>query len=349
MGKKELATVAVDEDEQDKLSILDNLKSYPSKVFVAFSFIHSPAFRPLISTKEGRNTLALSLVLVLYYLSFYGYINQLLTYLFHDSVYAFNSAYLASASSDSIKTLEVVASIKAVLELLRSVSGGVSFIVDIEVQLGESLSVLRDITERAWTVSLSSVAAANAISLINSSVFSVLKPVMAALFLVLGLYLGLKNLLPGIAKRVGRLITPCIFLVVFTHLIVPLSIYATAKISNYHLQSQKQELHSQLSGFSDGLPQHTDKTDLKDQVSAIREHFQTNLLEHINSTGDYSLMAIKHVLYTGAEFVFLPLAFILFSSIIVLILLRKIKTSLTHSKPKDDEGQSKAEIETAKA
>jgi len=321
MSSKELTTV-----ESIKTGVKLTLSSGKASLvggFKQLAFWYASINRVVFQSSEGRNTLALSTVLLLYCVSFTGSLNQLFTYLFHEDIYAFNSTYLETASSDALKTLEVVAAIKAVLELLQSLSGGVSFIVDVDVQLGESLSVLREITDNAWTVSLGSVGAANALTLVHGAIYSVMQPLLISLFLLLGLYLGFKNLLPSLASRIKRLIKPCLFLVVFTHLIVPLSIFATGKISYDYLQTQKQDLHSKLSDFNSSLPQHSSTSDLKQQVADLSKHFEGGLLNHIGSTGDYSLMAIKHILFNSTEFIFLPLIFILLSSIVLFVLLRR--------------------------
>ncbi|WP_420590833.1 hypothetical protein [Bacterioplanoides sp.] len=276
-----------------------------------------------LQSREGKDVIKLMLILALFHLSLSGHISQLFAYLLHDNIYAFNSLYLTTASQDSVKTLEIVAAIKSVMALLQSLSGGVSFIVDVEVQLGDSLSVLSNITDKAWAISLSSVGAAETLSLLHHSVYFTMKPLLVALFLVLGLSIGLKKFSPTLSLRLERLVSLGIFLAVFTHIIVPLGIYGTAKVSQYYLQPQKQALHKQFSDFSNSLPHHSNQGDLKDQVSELRKHFKKGLKEHTNKTGDYSLMAVKHVLYTVTEFILLPLFIVVFLSKLLIIMIRK--------------------------
>jgi len=258
-------------------------------------------------TEDGRIVIKLSIVLLLYYLSLTGLLTQLFSVTLHDYVYQYNQQYIETASYDSLRTLEVVGSIKSILTLLQSLSGGVSFIVDIDVQLGESLSVINDVTDQAWKVSLTSVGATKALSLIHETVYSSMQPALVSLFLLLGLSIALVCFFPEFSRRLERLVKTALFIVLFTHLIVPLSIYATAKVSEAHFHSEKQSVHQHYSELDRSLPQHKDHGDLKDQVAAIREHFQNNLTKHTSNTASYSLMSIKHLLYTGIEFIILPI------------------------------------------
>ncbi len=277
----------------------------------------------LLKKQQARDTLKLVAILVLFHLSLSGQINQLLAHLFHNSIYTFNSLYLETASKESIKTLEVVAAIKSVLAILQSLSGGVSFIVDVEIQLGESLSVLNNITDKAWAISLSSVGAAEALSLLHHSVYFTMKPLLVTLFLLLGLSIGLKRMFPTLVLRIERLITLGIFLVAFTHIIVPISIYGTAKVSQHYLQPQKQILHSEFSKLSHNLPHHNDRSKLKDQVSELRKHFKKGLKQHTNKTGDYSLLAVKHIIYNVTEFILIPIFILILLSKLLIIMIKK--------------------------
>jgi len=281
------------------------------------------SFIKFSDTQDGKLFIKLSFILIFYYLSLSGSLTSLFSYTLHDHVYQYNQEYIATASHDSLRTLEVVASIKSILTLLQSLSGGVSFIVDIDVQLGESLSVISDITEQAWKVSLTSVGAAKALSLIQDTVYTSMQPLLIVLFLLFGLSVISASLLPKFSQRLERFLKTALFLVLFTHLIVPLSIYATAKISDVTIQNQKQSVHQHYSEYNSSLPQHSDHGDLKSQVAAIKEHFQNNLVKHTSNIASYSLISVKHLLYTGIEFIILPIALMLFFSFIVGIAIKR--------------------------
>jgi hypothetical protein len=294
--------------------LLNRIEQSTSRTRAFFDFLNKP---------QGRDSIKLIVLLILFHLTLSGHINQILAHVFHNDIYDFNSHYLSSASKESIKTLEVVAGIKSVLAILQSLSGGVSFIVDVEIQLGNSLSVLSYITDKAWAISLSSVGAAETLSLLHHSVYFTMKPILATLLFMLGLAIGLKRMSPTLSLRIERLITLGVFLAVFSHVIVPISIYGTAKISEHYLQPQKQQIHAEFSKLASSLPHHNEKSELKDQVSELRKHFKKGLKEHTNKTGDYSLLAVKHIIYNVTEFILIPIAILIFLSKLLMILIRK--------------------------
>lgn len=280
-------------------------------------------FLTLIKRRESLDIIKLLAILILFHLSLNGHINQFLTYIFHDNIHAFNTKYLNQASSDSIRTLEVVAGIKSILALLQSLSGGFSFIVDVEVQLGQSLTVLSNITDKAWAISLSAVGATETLSMLHSSIYFAMKPLLVALFFLLGLSIGLKKLLPAFSLKLEKFITLGLFLVVFSHIAVPISIYTTAKISQHYLKPQKDIIHQKLAEFSQKLPQHPHHSELKKQVRELRKHFKKGLHHHTKKTGDYSLLAVKHILYSAVEFILLPILILYALSKLLIIIIRK--------------------------
>ncbi len=280
---------------------------------------------PLQQRDRVSDTIKLLALLAFFYLSYSGLLTQLMSTLIHADIQAFNQQYLDNASKSSIETLEVMTGIKSVLALLQSFSGGISFVVDIQVQLGQSLSALSEVIDKAWQISLASVAAVEGLKLIHYAAHFSMKSLLVVLFLLLGLALGLKHMAPKISIKLEKLALLGLFLVVFTHIIVPVTIYITASISEHFLQPHKQAIHSQFSELHNTIPKHNANESLHNQVKGINHTYKNKMKNHAKQFASYSSLAARHFIYSVTEFIILPIVIVLFLSHLVRTVIRKEK------------------------
>ena len=264
-------------------------------------------------------------LLAFFYLSYSGLLTQAMSYLIHADIHQYNAHYLKTATHKAIETLEVMGGIKSVLALMQSFSGGISFIVDINVQLGQSLSAIIDIMDKAWLVSIGSVVAIEGLRVMHYAASFSMQPILIFLFLLLGCAMGLKRITPKFAKKLDKLAILGVFLVFFTHVVSPLSIYLTANISQHFLKPHKEALHQNFKTLHESMPKHSKDPSFKDKIKEMKGHLKKSDEDHSSKTGDYSHLAAKHFIYSIVEFLVLPLSLVALLSYLVIIVIRKEK------------------------
>lgn len=101
----------------------------------------------------------LSMLLLLAYMSYVGAISSFFDQTMYTQIDPVSQAYLKTTGHHAKETLVILSEIKAALALLQSSSGGISFILDVQVQLGQILDVIVELIDLAWSITLASVAA----------------------------------------------------------------------------------------------------------------------------------------------------------------------------------------------
>jgi hypothetical protein len=76
------------------------LKQVVAGLSILFSSLKMKTIIRAPKTREGRDVIKLIFILVLFFLSLSGHVPQLITWLVHDFIYAYNSPYLDTASPE---------------------------------------------------------------------------------------------------------------------------------------------------------------------------------------------------------------------------------------------------------
>ncbi|MBB65119.1 MAG: hypothetical protein CMO81_08650 [Waddliaceae bacterium] len=71
-----------------------------------------------------------------------------------DALLKYNQEYLDEATDETFATFLVLSSMKSILALMRSSSTGISFIVDINVQVGQLLTSAQTVVDYGWAASM---------------------------------------------------------------------------------------------------------------------------------------------------------------------------------------------------
>ncbi len=260
------------------------------------------------------------------YLAYIGFFSWLVHWLLISHVNNVSQNYLHSASLARSELLGLLSASKTVLAILHSSQAGVNLIVDAQIQLGQSLNVIFELINHSWLVSVISLAAIEAWKLLlDLSYFSMAK-ILVVFFLCYGLHFALrryKHTLP-VSNALLKLSDSLLFIVLLVHFIFPVSVFVTATVGEHYFSSHKAALHSRYREIQSELPAYNMDSGLKDQVKQGVEHFKVSQKKlHLHITTLTHLTA-QYTIYSLAEFILLPLMFVIVFSILTRILFRRL-------------------------
>lgn len=262
--------------------------------------------------------LQLAAINVLGYLAYNGTLSRLLRSLDGHHVDTVNQHYLSDARQYVSDLLDVLTSSKMVLSVLQSSQGGIDFFVDVQIQLGQSLSALTDTVNYAWKLSLAALSSIELLSLSLETSHYSMTPALTLFFILLGIFIAVRNRFPKTGGIFSRLASSVAFLVLLTHFLIPWSVYATAVISHDVLSEHRSGVYQGFSDFQSRLPQHDTSAGLKDQVRGSISHFKDHQGGLHKRTSGLTHLAAHHTILCLTEYLLFPLLFLYALSKLVL-------------------------------
>lgn len=260
-----------------------------------------------------QRSLVLVVISIMAYLSYLGYLSAWFRQVTGSNhIDATNVAYLASARDYTADLLAILTESKIVLAVLQSSQGGISFIVDVQVQLGQILSSLHDVINLSWQLTLASLSSIEFLSLLLEASHFSMSVMLTMFFISIGISVCFWKRYHKISQMVSKLTATLGLIVLVTHFILPYSIYSTAMLSKHLLSPHKSEIYRGYSSFHHQLPQHEGSSDLKDKVKGTMSYFKDKP-EHLGKHSEkMSALSAKHLTLIFVEYLFMPLFIIYF-------------------------------------
>ncbi|MET1254386.1 hypothetical protein [Aliikangiella maris] len=265
----------------------------------------------------------LLLLLFLIHLANSGMLTGLINFIFHQSIEAVNFKYLNAAIAESEETLLVLSETKSLLAVIQSSTGGISFFIDVQVQLGQMLNVVVELIDYAWKISLGALATIEVLKIIQSVATLSMTPLLVILLQSIALSIALKNRLPTIALKLKKITDIGLFLVIFTHIIIPLSIFLTATLSHHYLRDHRAAIHEQYQQIHKSLPKHHTVSEMHSEVKDSIKTFKAVHSKANKHSTNYAGVTTKHFVYSFIEFFITPITLaILLASFLVAVIRR---------------------------
>jgi len=155
--------------------------------------------------------------------------------------------------------------IKSTLALIQSSQGGISFFVDVNVQLGQVFSGISDLVTMSWKISLASILSIRLQGyLLDLSVVS-MAPLLTLFFVLVGISLAVSRRFPVTGQFFSELSLTGLLLVFVVHFLWPLTIYATASASSYYFKEISSAVHQGYTEINDTLSENDPKESLHNQ------------------------------------------------------------------------------------
>lgn len=276
----------------------------------------------MFEKNQEKHLIFLALISIFSYLCFNGTIASILDNLYYNHIYAVNNLYLEASLKDTTELYETLSGLKVLFSILSSSSGGISFIVDAQVQLGEFLNVVDSLFTKAWVVSLA------VIYILKLMVFilefsKIIMPYILSLFsITFGLSYALKPSYIKLAYFMGKISMIWLFIALFIYVVVPFFIYFSSIISHTHFTDQKVQRAIHFKNIYSTF-NHKNQS-LHDDISSSMDYLKENKKQIKEKNSFYSKLTIEHVFYTFLEFVLIPIILIIVLSYISVVFVRNL-------------------------
>lgn len=254
---------------------------------------------------------ALSALLFLAYLSYVGAFSSVFELIINAHIEEVARAYIKTTAHETTRIFEILSATKAALALLQSSDGGISFIVDVQIQLGETLNVIVELIDLAWFVSLGAVAAVEGLGLLLDLSKLSMAPVLTLFFVALGIAYGLQRQAPRPARAIAHFARLALFVALVIHLVIPLTIYATAAVGYFFFHGQKEDIRQGFESVHAATPKHELGVGLHDEIKSVINNFKHSQGSMHKRTSALSRLTSSHILLSIAEHLVVPLVFLI--------------------------------------
>ena len=257
--------------------------------------------------KTLKTLILLIFINTLAYLSYTGHISHIWSQVIGEHINKVNQAYLSEARIYTADLLKMLSESKMVLSLLQSSQGGISFFVDVQIQLGETLSTLSDAVEYAWKISLSALSAIEFLSLALDISHYSMAPVLTLLFILLSIYIITRQQFIRLNAILYKLVASVAFIVLLSHFLIPAAVFTSAIISQDIFSKHRNEIYRGFSSLHSNLPKHNSDSGLKNQVKSGIRYYKDNQKHMHKHTHRLTSLSSKHMIINLVEYILLPL------------------------------------------
>lgn len=270
---------------------------------------------PALSSPEGTvsrlfHLCVLAVLLLLSYLSFVGVFTSLFELIVNAHIEEVARAYIHTTEHQTTKILDILSAIKSALAVLQSSDGGISFIVDVKIQLGQILNVIVELVDRAWIVSFVSKVATEGLGLLLDLSKLSTAPVLTLFFVALGIAYGIQRRAPRPAHAIIHVARLTLFVALVVHFVIPLSIYATAALGHYYFHGQKEIILQGFESVHAATPKHELGAGLHDEIKSVIKEFKLSQAGMHGRTSEISRLTENYMVLSITEHLLVPLVFL---------------------------------------
>jgi hypothetical protein len=236
-----------------------------------------------------------------------------------DQLIDINDLYLAERERQDRDNILMLAEINAFLAVLQSSEVGISLFVDVQVTIGHSISVLKELTDRAFESTLISMT-----SIVGLRWILKLADYLAPAFFIIWL-MGLSvyllaswlGLTQGQSGKVGKRALGLSFvLFLMLHIMLPYSVYLSSLISHPVLSAPEQEKNSSLKNFHQHLVKPSHSMSFKDKAEKDIKQFETTLVQLPKKIESMTYYVVEHWVFNLLRHILIPFALLILMHVI---------------------------------
>ncbi|MCH1430883.1 MAG: hypothetical protein L7U87_09030 [Chlamydiales bacterium] len=221
-------------------------------------------------------------------------------------------SFLNESREESTEVFAVLTAIKSGLSLVESSSAGISFIVDVELQVGRIASAILDMVNYAWSASFISLGAISAIEIFLHLLEKLNHPIMYFSLVLLSLYffaqlIGLKQ-----KEHLLRITKVAFFFLILFYVCAPLSVCLGAKASKAITRPISVNVKKQLKGHAKNYEIKNQSDDLKDRSQEAIDHFVKHSKNLENAHHSLAQLLIDHLILLLFDLFIFPILFLSF-------------------------------------
>jgi hypothetical protein len=225
-----------------------------------------------------------------------------------------NLKYLTQQEENSKEVLLKLAEVYTFLEVIKTSKVGISFFIDVNVQIGNLVKTLSDAAEKGITISTVAMAS----NLILKSIVKISSDAVPFLFKITLFLLSIYYLnmalfdLYTIGKMIFALFKIGLALFMLTHIVVPYTIHATSVISHYSLNEIKQKNHDHLDHiYNQHIANKQKSNSLKDNAEDAIHRFEKTMSHLPQIVEKTSTFTVYHLALFLLESIIMPIMLLL--------------------------------------
>ncbi len=271
---------------------------------------------------QQKHLIILALISFVSYLSFSGFISSFLDHLYYNHIVEVNTLYLQSSLKDTKELYEILSGLKVFFSILSSSSGGISFIVDAQVQLGEFLNVVDGLFTKAWVVSLVSIYVVKLLIFILDFSKTIMPYIFTIFTITLGIAYALKPSFLKLSYFVAKVSMIWLFISLFIYVVVPFFIYFASVISHTHFLESKDQRVAHFKSIHSSFSKNYQT--LHDDIRGSMDYLKANKNQIKEKNSEFSQLTISHVFHTALEFIIIPILLILVLGYLSLLFVKNL-------------------------
>ena len=187
-----------------------------------------------------------------------------------------DEAYLEGALEESFASFLLLSGLKSGLAVMQSSEAGVSFIVNVDVQVGRFVNTAKEIVDAGWIASLVSLSSIEVLSILLRLSDEVNPYLICLLLSTLCLHFFRQAFWPQTARWTRRLVNFSLYLALMSYLIIPGAIYCASLSSQCMTGHRHQHVRDELTDkHSDLILKHNQGTVKEQAVQGVSSYMET--------------------------------------------------------------------------
>lgn len=264
---------------------------------------------------------------------YFGYLEPLVTSIGEGGIAQANQKYLAEAESEAIETFLVFTGVKTGISVIQTASVGISFLVDVQVQVGNLLETLRQVVDYGWMASMMSMVAIHSIEVLLSGADYIARPALCVFLIMNSVHFVFMAFFPNLSHYTAKASATLFFIVLLSIVFLPLSIYLSSYASHSITGPIAQELRKEISSeHKDLVVKEESEEGLKSQAKSAITHYSDVSSKTDGKVKHLTKYVVRHISVILFDVLIFPLAFFLslsvFSKKVIAAFFLKLKAQL---------------------
>lgn len=226
-------------------------------------------------------------------------------------VVSVNETYIEHSADESRDILVVLAALNGGLEVLQSSSIGISFFVDVDITLGNTLSSLNDLVISARNTSMKSIAMLYTTKLILKVCQKIYYSFLMSAVIFCLIFMGCRVYMSehtGIGKIFAKLSKRLFSLFLLSYLLIPLSIHGAGYISKNISTLFRAELHGNYSNIHKHIVGDQQENSLKKRAENAIHKFENIMTKLDHKVEAMTMNVVSHIAVVVFDGLIVPLA-----------------------------------------
>jgi hypothetical protein len=265
-----------------------------------------------------RSFVWLILVTVLLYLNVQGIFTEHFDKKDNNYIAIANQAYLTETQKQAVKTYLLLAELDAGLSMLQSSRAGISFVMDVDIQVGRALKQINALVEKSTQVSLLAMGGIFVIEVLLKFCEWASPLIFTLLLIIAFCYCFLCVFMTSqckVSRIVAALTSFILALFINVHLLFPLAVYGSGFAQKELTSEMAKEVHDGFSAAHQHMLGTDNKMGMRERVEHTIKQYEKVIVGIPHKVEHISSHFVRHIVVVIFNVILFPLLFLyIFSS-----------------------------------